>query len=54
MSEVDLFPLKRLVIDKGQGVDANVNLLGNLGNGVRLGIPVDLRVDEVVVDTKSL
>ena len=50
--KVDFVTLKGLVIDKGNGVQANVDRFGNLGNGGGFGVPMDLRIEKIISKTK--
>jgi hypothetical protein len=52
--EGHLLALERLVVDEGDGVEADVDVLGDLGDRGRLGVPVDLRIEEVLGEAELL
>ena len=54
VGEGHLLALERLVVDEGDGVEADVDVLGDLGHGAGLRIPVDLRIEEVLGEAELL
>src|SRR6185503_16981204 len=53
-SSANLFALERLVVYKGERIDADVQCLGDIRNGLAFWFPTDLRMKEIFRETAHL
>ena len=49
----DFLAFKRLVVNKSKGVGGNIQRLSDLANGLGLGVPTDLGIEEKVAQAKG-
>ena len=50
MAEGHLLALERLIVHEGEGVEGEVEIPGDLRDGGGFRIPVDLGIEEIVVE----